>query len=1311
MLENSSYHEGTASPIELKIVQEAVDRQVQDEVIKQSAQKFYLKLLNASGSALNLIDEDNFEQIQSPILQSEANMEAPQRITNLGSPGKQVSILKPSLITYARNTALQNNQIGKDEYTAATQRKDLEKGAQTGVSYTRSPAKGNPDKGISSSPVIKINRMIISKQTNLDQGNTPSQRLPTEVETRDLSSPSKISTSTQQPIVQNLKAQRNSHQPKPSSQIPIGSQSGTNSSTARQSKFDMIQSSCSSSPKPQSSKVSSLPAKIQKAPTPKLTKNGKENNQMMNNQRATPMSQQQFIEQQKQTVKPPQTINYIAAQLNIGHTPHAQAGGDRGSRQTAQLSGIIKAPLQKVSTSTPSKKHSANKTITIQDHQQYFHKANLNHTLTSLHTPQSALDSLMTAHRANLTTSNFYQAQKWSQNHFTETSSSPVEMPPIPTLASDTFSLHSHKQFQRTGDFLPDSNTPANEISPIKSLIPKISEGAASSQSMSILKPRFPTQVMPPKKATDVTTANSSYNQYNDEANERREEIHIELTGRDKDKLRSSNILIEQGSQQMMRVSALPDTYAKSMMPSPQKLPASVPTRSLMNSPAKRPPSKQSNISTTTTAAKAQKKQSNQDLQRQQQPLQQSVKKPASITPSSSKKNLLPLSSPVYNLLMEEDKLLVRTMDSLKRRAKLEFSLKEISRAMKELVDHSQSQQVQQSGYQYGGYHMNETLSMPALVRQHTRVQYLSFSFLRALEEDLLKTSQPLTQLDQNSTQGILLNALDYLRRNLRCIAELFNLDMSTQNNSENSASMDQQIASKSENKIKLRQNTSIAIAFLKKLTRLSKAYQERFRDFVPILNNIEMEGVMQSQVSQSKVKEQIRRALKAIKIREGKQGDQIPSQRTSLAPTEKNTPQSMKDADPQFPSPQKLEISRSALFSLHKCAQLDQADLNDTLRISQQKTTDSNGSNFLNGTPVQPSEIVKNSVQQLRQMTESPDAKQSDFPKSLASTHDSRKTGNIKDLSFEINGTPQKPRDASHKNFTVHKGSPGKLGIKPEQRTTPSTRTTPNQSPLRGPNQTSKREPYLPAELPRGLEYTLVLDLDETLIHFDPKYRNYKARPGALKFLQELYNSYELVVFTAGLKDYADWILNDFDRDHTKFRNGIYMKDLSKLGRDLSKTIIIDNLSENFMAQPDNGIHIKGFYHDMGDRELDKLAPFLKGLVQRKVPDVRSELGSLRHHHHHVSYTGSPVRPTKVGGVGAPHQYFNQGEIIGHHAQYANSGSKQHRANIYSQPKLLMASPSKGSQPMMLLNPSHLSQHTLLSAFNNNNQYPLFQR
>lgn len=67
----------------------------------------------------------------------------------------------------------------------------------------------------------------------------------------------------------------------------------------------------------------------------------------------------------------------------------------------------------------------------------------------------------------------------------------------------------------------------------------------------------------------------------------------------------------------------------------------------------------------------------------------------------------------------------------------------------------------------------------------------------------------------------------------------------------------------------------------------------------------------------------------------------------------------------------------------------------------------------------------------------------------------------------------------------------------------------------------------------------------------------------------------YELVIFTAGLKDYADWILNDLDRsgyishrlyrDSTRCRHGVYIKDLSKLGRDLNKTIIIDNIEENF--------------------------------------------------------------------------------------------------------------------------------------------------
>lgn len=76
----------------------------------------------------------------------------------------------------------------------------------------------------------------------------------------------------------------------------------------------------------------------------------------------------------------------------------------------------------------------------------------------------------------------------------------------------------------------------------------------------------------------------------------------------------------------------------------------------------------------------------------------------------------------------------------------------------------------------------------------------------------------------------------------------------------------------------------------------------------------------------------------------------------------------------------------------------------------------------------------------------------------------------------------------------------------------------------------------------------------------------------------------YEVIIFTAGLKEYADYILNQMDphrklinyrlyRDSCLFNYGVYLKDLSRLGRDLKKTLIIDNIAENFDLQPDNGI------------------------------------------------------------------------------------------------------------------------------------------
>lgn len=75
----------------------------------------------------------------------------------------------------------------------------------------------------------------------------------------------------------------------------------------------------------------------------------------------------------------------------------------------------------------------------------------------------------------------------------------------------------------------------------------------------------------------------------------------------------------------------------------------------------------------------------------------------------------------------------------------------------------------------------------------------------------------------------------------------------------------------------------------------------------------------------------------------------------------------------------------------------------------------------------------------------------------------------------------------------------------------------------------------------------------------------------------------------------------------------GIYLKDLSRLGRDLSKTIIVDNIRENFEKQDANGIEIKTWIGDPQDRELDVIAGFLRGVVDAGVKDVRPIIKMFR--------------------------------------------------------------------------------------------------
>ncbi|KAJ7536336.1 hypothetical protein O6H91_12G065300 [Diphasiastrum complanatum] len=153
----------------------------------------------------------------------------------------------------------------------------------------------------------------------------------------------------------------------------------------------------------------------------------------------------------------------------------------------------------------------------------------------------------------------------------------------------------------------------------------------------------------------------------------------------------------------------------------------------------------------------------------------------------------------------------------------------------------------------------------------------------------------------------------------------------------------------------------------------------------------------------------------------------------------------------------------------------------------------------------------------------------------------------------------------------------------------------------------------------------TLVLDLDETLVHSSfkliPKYDftvdveidnvahtvYVLKRPGVHEFLEAMGKIFELVVFTASLRKYACPLLDNLDlksaikhrlyRESCRQHAGGLVKDLSVLGRNLPRVIIIDNNPQSYALQPENAIPISSFIDDPKDRELTNLIPFLNSL------------------------------------------------------------------------------------------------------------------
>lgn len=191
-----------------------------------------------------------------------------------------------------------------------------------------------------------------------------------------------------------------------------------------------------------------------------------------------------------------------------------------------------------------------------------------------------------------------------------------------------------------------------------------------------------------------------------------------------------------------------------------------------------------------------------------------------------------------------------------------------------------------------------------------------------------------------------------------------------------------------------------------------------------------------------------------------------------------------------------------------------------------------------------------------------------------------------------------------------------------------------------------------------------LFLDLDETLIHadFEEKFKNKKydkiikfnshldeedknffennendstmsvseeddnmisvgifVRNGVYEFLKEVNKYFDVGIFTASVKEYADAVISFLDPDKKLFKYKLYrnncinfndsfmIKDLRIFKNvDLKKIILLDNSIYSFATQINNGILINSFFDDKNDIELKNALEYLINFIA-PADDVRN--------------------------------------------------------------------------------------------------------
>ena len=178
-----------------------------------------------------------------------------------------------------------------------------------------------------------------------------------------------------------------------------------------------------------------------------------------------------------------------------------------------------------------------------------------------------------------------------------------------------------------------------------------------------------------------------------------------------------------------------------------------------------------------------------------------------------------------------------------------------------------------------------------------------------------------------------------------------------------------------------------------------------------------------------------------------------------------------------------------------------------------------------------------------------------------------------------------------------------------------------------------SKIEKYLLPKIKKYYKYSLVLDLDETLICIKRDSNNniklnknnliaLILRPGLLDFLHKMKQLYELILFSSGTSEYVSPIIKNIEKkekyfEHILYRqhvtfddNGNFFKNLNLLNRNVKNILIVDDNYKNFKYHKLNGICIKPFY---GDTYNDKNTLKILGSILYKIRYDADMTGDIR--------------------------------------------------------------------------------------------------